>query len=94
MGKIEKLSIALTPEQAAALRAAVREGDFASTSEAARRAVAEWADRRDERTAAAIQRIRDLWDEGLASGPAQPARTADEIKAEGRRRLAALKRPE
>jgi antitoxin ParD1/3/4 len=91
MGKIEKLSVALTPEQARALKVAVEMGDFATTSEAVRRAVDEWIDRRDKRTAAAIRRIRELWDEGVASGPAREPRTAEQIKAEGRRRLAALK---
>jgi antitoxin ParD1/3/4 len=87
MSKVEKVSLALTPTQAEALRAAVEQGEFASTSEAARQAVAEWTDRRDQRAAAAIEHIRKLWDEGLASGIAPRRRTTEEISAAGKRRL-------
>lgn len=90
MSKIEKVSLALTPGQAEALRAAVEQGEFASTSEAARQAVAEWVDRRDQRIAAAIERVRRLWNEGLASGIAAKRRTAEEISAAGKRRLAEM----
>ena len=88
MGKIEKLSVVLTQQQAEALREAVREGAFASTSEAVRSAVQDWADRRSERAITAIQRIRDLWEEGLASGEPRPARPVAEIIASARKRLA------
>ena len=60
MGKIEKLSVALTSKQVEALREAVDEGDFASTSEAVRRAVTEWVETRDRKRVAALQRIRPL----------------------------------
>lgn len=39
---IEKLSVALTSEQAAAIRAAVERGEYATTSEAIRDAVRDW----------------------------------------------------
>ena len=92
MGKVEKLSVALTSKQVEALREAVDEGDFASTSEAVRRAVTEWVEGRDRRREAALQRIRDLVDEGLASGIVQTRRTPAEISAAGHRRLAELKK--
>ena len=91
MAKIEKLSIALTNYQAEALRQAVEDGDYASVSEAARRAVTEWLERRDQQRAAAIERVRELINEGIASGIAPKRRTAKEISADGRRRLALLK---
>jgi hypothetical protein len=37
---------------------------------------------------AAKARLRDALKEGIASGPARPVRTAEDIKAAGRNRLA------
>jgi len=91
MSKIEKLSIAVTREQAEAIREAVRKGEFASASEAVRDALRDWGDKREARTAA-IERIRQLWDEGIASGISGHRRTAAEISAEGRRRLAEIQK--
>ena len=91
MSKIEKLSIAVTHEQAEAIRESVREGEFASASEAVRDALRDWGDKREARTAA-IERIRRLWDEGVASGMSEHRRTAAEINADGRRRLAEMQK--
>ena len=68
MGKVEKVSIALTEELAETVRAAVASGDFASSSEVVRAALREWRDRR-ERARAEVERIRQLWQEGIESGP-------------------------
>jgi antitoxin ParD1/3/4 len=87
MSNVEKLSIALTIEQADEVRAAVRAGEYASTSEVIRDALRAWIEVRDER-AAAVGHIRKLWDDGLASGVSERRRTPAEIKAAGRRRLA------
>jgi antitoxin ParD1/3/4 len=89
MSNVEKLSIALTPELAEVVREAVQKGEYASTSEVIREALREWGRKRDER-AASIAYYRKLWDEGVASGVAARRRTAAEIGAEGRRRLAEL----
>ena len=70
MANIEKLSIALTGEQAAAIRAAVEAGEYATTSEAVREAVRDWQLRRALRREE-LMRLRVLWDEGLASGSPQ-----------------------
>ncbi len=43
-------------------------------------------------TAAAIQRLRELWDEGKASGPPQPL-DFRKLRRKARERLKALKRP-
>jgi antitoxin ParD1/3/4 len=91
MSKIEKLSIAVTHEQAEALRLAVRDGEFASSSEAVRDALRDWTEKRRRRDAA-VQEVRRLWDEGIASGVSEHRRSAAEISAEGRRRLAELKK--
>jgi antitoxin ParD1/3/4 len=87
MSKIEKLSIAVTHEQADALRRAVDDGSFASTSEAVRDALRDWTDKRAKREEA-LQRIRMLWDAGLASGMAEGRRSVEDIIAAGQRRLA------
>ena len=47
MGTVEKITIALTAEQAGFVRGAVAAGEYASTSEAIRDAVREWKERRD-----------------------------------------------
>jgi antitoxin ParD1/3/4 len=86
MGKVEKVSIALTEELAEAVRVAVASGDYASSSEVVRAALREWRDRR-ERERAEVDRIRRLWQEGIDSGPSR-FETIDEIIAEARRRHA------
>lgn len=90
MSKVEKISIAVTHEQAEELRSAVRGGDFASSSEAVRDALRDWSDKRRRRIAE-VADIRKAWDEGVASGVAEHYRTAEEISAAGRRRLAEMK---
>lgn len=90
MATIEKVSIALTKEQLRSLRAAVEDGEYATTSEAVREAVRDWQARRDLRRAD-NERLRRLWDEGLASGPAaQVDLTA--LRDEARRRLATARK--
>jgi antitoxin ParD1/3/4 len=86
MTKVEKISIALTPQLAEAVRVAVEAGDYASSSEVIREALRAWTEKRAARTEA-IERIRTAWDAGIASGIAPRRRTAAEIKADGRRRL-------
>ncbi|WP_457796082.1 ribbon-helix-helix domain-containing protein [Methylocystis sp. S23] len=83
MSNIEKLSVALTSEQAAAIRAAVERGEYAITSEAIR----DWRQKREWRRED-IQRLRQLWDEGLASGSAGPV-DMDALRREARERLEA-----
>jgi antitoxin ParD1/3/4 len=90
MSKVEKISVAVTPEQAEELRLAVLEGDFASSSEAVRDALRDWSQKRKLR-AAAVEKIGQLWDEGMASGVSEGYRTAEEISAKGRRRLSETK---
>ena len=49
MAKVEKISVALTPEMVATLREAVAGGAYASSSEIVREALREWQEQRHER---------------------------------------------
>ena len=84
MSSVEKITIALTPEMAAFVRAEVEAGKYASTSEAVREAVREWQERRDL-WGYTVEELPALWDEGIVSGPSRRV-SMDEVKAEARRR--------
>lgn len=71
----EKISVSLTDEHATLLQDAVRNGDYASSSEVIREALREWKTRR---------LLGRMWDEGVASGPCEPGTTMGDIKAEAR----------
>jgi antitoxin ParD1/3/4 len=71
MADIQKVSVALTGEQLAALKAAVEAGEYATTSEIVREAIRDWQLKRTLRLED-IRRLRQLWDEGKASGPGKP----------------------
>ena len=84
MSKIDKISVAITREQHAKIKAAVNRGDYASTSEVIRTALREW-ELKEEMRRLEGERIARLWDEGIASGPGR-FRDIETIKAEARRR--------
>ena len=84
-GNVEKLSVALTPEMMAMVRAAVERGDYASTSEVIRDALRGWGAEQKQREAA-LAELRALIEEGIDSGPGKYA-SLDEIKREARKRL-------
>ena len=86
MANIEKVSVALTSEQVATLRAAVEAGDYATTSEIVREAVRDWQLKREHQRED-LKTLRRLWDEGKASGPARPL-DFDELRRKGRQLLA------
>lgn len=90
MSKVEKISISLTGELADVVRAAVNTGGYASSSEVIRDALRDFAEKQ-ERKAAKLAELRALIQEGLDSGVSPHRRTAEEIIAEGRRRLEAAK---
>ena len=71
MPDIQKLSVALTREQLASLRAAVETGEYATTSEIVREAVKDWQLKRELRQED-LNCLRQLWNDGKASGPAEP----------------------
>ena len=86
MANIAKVSVALTSEQVATLRAAVDAGEYATTSEIVREAVRDWQLKRKHQRED-LKTLRRLWDEGKASGPARPL-DFGELRREGRRLLA------
>jgi antitoxin ParD1/3/4 len=86
MPDIQKVSVALTGEQLAALKAAVETGEYATTSEIVREAIRDWQFKRELRQED-VKRLRQLWDEGKASGPAAPL-DFDALRREARARLA------
>ena len=90
MANVEKLGIALTTQQVAAMREAVESGEYATTSEIVREAVRDWQAKRELRREE-VQRLRRLWDEGKASGKPAPL-DFEELNAEGRRRVEAMRK--
>jgi antitoxin ParD1/3/4 len=83
------ISISLPPELVGLLKAKVETGRYSSTSEVVREAL-RLLERLDQREADERARLRQAWEDGLASGDAGPLDFA-ELKAEARRRLAAAK---
>lgn len=67
--RVEKTTVVLTPEHAAAMRSAVASGAYATQSEVVRDAMRLWQER-EAKKQAALDRLRHLWDEGIASGSA------------------------
>jgi len=86
MGKVEKVSVALSSELLGIAKEAVASGAYASTSEVIREALREWNMRRPLREAE-VERLRKAWQEGLESGEPRPLDFED-IKRRGRERLA------
>jgi antitoxin ParD1/3/4 len=84
MPEIQKVSIALTREQIGALKAAVETGEYATTSEIVREAIRDWQFKRELRIED-LKRLRQLWDEGKASG------AAASVDFEGARREARMR---
>jgi antitoxin ParD1/3/4 len=86
MPDVQKVSIALTGEQLVALKAAVETGEYATTSEIVREAIRDWQFKRELRQED-LRRLRQLWDQGKASGASTPA-DFDNARREARQRLA------
>jgi antitoxin ParD1/3/4 len=82
MQHVEKMSIALTTEMAAAVREAVRSGEYASASEVVRDALRIWKAHQAAR-AREVDELRQAWRDGIDSGPATPL-DVGEIKAKAR----------
>ena len=89
MSEVQKVSVALTTEQLAAVKAAVGSGDYATTSEVVREALRDWQHKRELRQED-ILRLRQLWDEGKASGQGAPL-DIEALKREAGLRLAAAR---
>ncbi|MDX8459478.1 type II toxin-antitoxin system ParD family antitoxin [Mesorhizobium humile] len=69
MGQVDKRSITLSPELAAAVDDVVAAGEYASASEVIRDALRQWKDRRDL-LGYTVEELRVLVQEGIDSGPA------------------------
>ncbi len=81
MAHVEKLSIALTPEMAEAVRQCVESGEYADSSEAFR----DWKQKRSLQQNE-IEELRSLWQSGIDSGPGHLA-DMNAIKAKARQPL-------
>jgi antitoxin ParD1/3/4 len=60
MSDIQKISVALTGEQLAILKAAVEAGEYATTSEIIREAIRDWQFKREIRQED-VRRLQQLW---------------------------------
>ena len=67
MANVEKLSVALTPDMVAEVRAAVEGGDYGSVSEVVRDALRDWRLRRKIESLE-TEELRRLVQEGIDSG--------------------------
>lgn len=90
MSNVEKVSVALTSQQADLLREAVESGEYATASEVVRDAMRVWQEKWEARQAD-IRRLRELWDEGKASGPAGSL-DFEELRKEARLKLEEARR--
>ena len=94
MAEFDRLSVLLPPELAQAVRDAVDGERYAVESDVVIDALQDWQVRQGLR-AAKLQRLRELVEEGLASGSEPMADDEfEQIKREGRRILAARKAAE
>lgn len=84
MSTIERMTITMPGEMAAALRQTVAGGEYASTSEVVREALRDWARRRDAERRE-LDALREAIRAGLDSGPGIPA---EDVYAELRAMLA------
>lgn len=87
MAQVEKVSISLTQQHAEVLRDAVESGAYASSSEVVREALRDWSANWLTRRAD-LEKLRALWAEGKASGPAGDLDFDDALE-EARKALAA-----
>jgi antitoxin ParD1/3/4 len=92
MTKSSNLVVKVEPELAELLREVIAAGEFGSEGEAVEAALWSWA---GDRMIAALgaDQVRQLWREGLASGPGVHP-DIESIKAEARRRFEGAKSPE
>ena len=89
MSNVQKISVALTHQQIADVRQAIKTGDYATPSEIIREAGRDWQLKRAARQEETKQ-LRRLWDEGKASGDGGPV-DFDQLRREARSRLDATK---
>lgn len=80
MGAIRRIEIAIDEEIAAEAEDAVAAGEFGTLEDVLRNALEAWHQQRST-TPENVERLRRLWEEGLASGPPLPGNfDLDDIK--------------
>ncbi|HSG95877.1 MAG TPA: type II toxin-antitoxin system ParD family antitoxin [Afifellaceae bacterium] len=84
MAQNKKISVSITEELDRTMKDAVKRGEYGSSSEVVRDALRRWHQNR-EREKLEIQRIRQLVQEGIDSGPGT-YQSIDEIKKAARAR--------
>ena len=85
MSNVQKISVSLTNQQMANIRAAIEAGEYATPTEVIREAMRDWQAKRAARQDES-RRLRQIWDEGKASGDGGPA-DFDALRREARSRL-------
>ena len=85
MSEIETITVFLPRSVADEVRRSVERGQFSSHSQAVQVALREWQERHAPEDYA-VDELRRLVEEGIASGPSQIG-TMVELKAEARRRM-------
>lgn len=87
MSNVQKISVALTHQQMADVRAAIDSGEYATPTEILREAVRDWqAKRKSRQDGSDAQRLRQIWDEGKARGDGGPV-DFEALRREARGRL-------
>jgi antitoxin ParD1/3/4 len=84
MGKLERITVTMSEEMAARIRAAVDSGEYTTTSEIVREALRDWCEEQD-RKQVALQRLREM----IAEGEKGPFYDGPTVMAELRARVAA-----
>lgn len=91
MGVVRKIDVSLSEEVAAGIDAAVESGEFASADEVIAEALDSWNNARLPFDPDNTLRLRRLWEEGIASGPAVEMTDDwfEDVKRRGRARIEA-----
>ena len=71
MSDVERVTVVFSEPVAARLHAAVESGEYETTGEVIRDAVDQWAERQ-KLSEGDVAMLRHAWDEGIASGKAEP----------------------
>jgi antitoxin ParD1/3/4 len=82
MSKVQKISIALTPELNDLVQEAVSSGRYATSSEVVREALRDWS-HYEKAKAQALANLKDLIQQGIDSGPGRFS-SIDEVIAEAK----------
>lgn len=92
MGAIRKIDVSVSKERASEIDAAVASGEFATIDEVIADAIDAWTVGRLPYDHENTLRLRRLWEEGIASGPAVEMTDDwfEDVKRRGRARIEAV----